>query len=192
MDGASFVAATVADWTAVASAAGAAIAAGAAWRSVALAERRLLPHLHVQPVRDLATGRIGVSLRNEGGGVGKAARLVMVIGNDGIIGLPGDGFLRPGEGYHFRTDISNFDDNAMVIAYCRDGNEVLHAWSSHGGRKVYRSLLARRKRYPELKAIFADFYPETTLDAVSWHEGRQRLIQPDEPVIPETAEQATQ
>jgi len=113
---------------------------------------------------------------------------MLVIGGHGIIGLPGDGFLRSGEGYHFRTDIVNRNDNASVVACCRDAGETLRAWSSHGASKVYRSPITRRRAYPELNAIFRDFYPAMEPDAVNWHESRPRLLERDRPAIPEAAE----
>lgn len=160
---------TLSEWAAVGSAVAAALAAAASWRSVALVRAGVLPDLHGVALANQQTGNIDITIRNTGGGIAKAVHVMAVIGGDGIVGPISDGFLRPGEGFHITTPIPQGVPDVAVVLFCRDANEVLRAWSAHGGRKVYRSTILRRKRYPDNDVIFNDLYPNVDLRQVRTH-----------------------
>jgi hypothetical protein len=157
--------ASIADWAAVGSAAAAALAAIAAWRAVVLAGRRSLPRLQGYGLQN-SEGRIGAVVRNSCGGTAEACHVMLTIhGGAGFATSIGAGFLGPGEGVRVWSPIqieSGALLEAKVVTFCRDSNMILRAWSSDGGRRVYRNLLGRRS-YPSNDQIYGDFFPEVNL-----------------------------
>ena len=161
----------VSDWGALASAVAAATAAAAAWRSVALSVRRSLPELHAQGLRNGQTGKLEVTVTNTGGGVAKGTVVIAMSGTESAGGHLGDGFVAPGEAFRVRTnlDVPTDDPDVPIVVYCLDGENVLRAWASHGQKKVYRSPLSRRKRYPGHERTFRDLYPNARVTELPQH-----------------------
>lgn len=161
----------------------AAVAAVAAWRAVAgareAAEQALQPVLTAvvsnnMPRDDDPPGTptlIGVEVRNVGPGVAKRPGCwVSAFGSLLRAEYIGDGFLEPGACIDIVTPIVGPAEDGEVTAmfWCRDHQELLHAWTHRGQHRVYRPRLRRESWEVSVRhaAMWDYFFPDLPREAL--------------------------
>lgn len=155
-----------ADWATIATAGFTAVAAGAAWATVASESRRerrhRLPWLVVVALRTPATHFDGLSVTNAGGGPAIAPVFFGVDAGVSYGGTVGPGVLQPGENkLTHATPVSGFrDDLARCVVMCRARDGRVHWWTTddrYGSARVGR--FRRFRKWPTIGQVFAHAYP---------------------------------
>jgi len=180
--------ASIVDWAPAASAALAAVASGAAWKSALttgrVAREARSPLLVMQPMFDPRTNAFQLRIENVGGGVARQVFFYLAYGGTSTADLVPAGFLRPGEGADFEVEAKHepgVDAKAVVIA--NDAWGTMHAWRMDGKHRIYSDnrwrLGGHRDWQPGATSgptgvvwYFGRFYPEVRLDDLDMVDSR--------------------
>lgn len=162
----------------VASAALAAVAAGASWASVVQSRKALeatvLPDLHVQALRvQTAPEHMEYVIHNAGAGIAKGVLFVFVGEDSYTQGAVGVGLMRAQSSVRIWTSQRpRTDGKILCVVACRDVRERRTAWDGRGNRKRFRNA------NDSALEVFERMHPRINLDG---------LPQRAHKVMPETA-----
>lgn len=158
-------------WAPVASAAAAAIAAFASWRSV-LQSRRLwlaglLPDLAIQVTETVASGETQIHVVNAGNGLARNVQFFVIDGNEVAEGtVPPNGFLRGGQEVTLKTGFKpKPGGKSTAIVACEDREGRIHAWSGPSGHKSWRHR--KWSRAKDEHWIYERFFPRVAYDSLT-------------------------
>lgn len=160
-----------ASWATIVTATLAALAAAASWASVWQNRKQLRaslePDLQIVIEGGRGSDRIGMNIRNVGGGTAKRIVFMATLGDRlQCVGSLGIGFLPTGYGAHvvFTCSGAHLEDGDVAIALlASDTREFGHAWSHLAQHHVFRSRFRRSPRVTSAREAFEKLYPDVPL-----------------------------
>lgn len=150
----------------------AALAAAASWASVIQTRRfqreSIEPELHAQPVVIGAVGRpqteLHFAILNAGPGLAKGVGYLFVAGDKYVLGFGASGFLRAGEEFRVRTEISGSPE-ARGIVFCLGPRRRTLVWNLAGELKELHT--SGESSSHSIHALLAAHHPEVDLQALA-------------------------
>jgi hypothetical protein len=159
---------TAGDWAAIGAAAFTALAAGAAWRTVALDHKRQREARQPNVAGGVTVGRpsmlAALNLVNAGPGLAIALAYVVVIEGRVARGYAGNGMLAAGQ--EARVELGRVSSRegtttAVWLCYDLDGNE--HLWSADQRHRVTSRKDVRARASHPIDDAFRAMYPDVPI-----------------------------